>query len=376
MSMETGSQNFALDMQSVAKLKYSAQKHPEQALKKTAQQFEAMFLQQMLEKMRDAIPKSDLTGGKQMEMYQSLMDKQWGETLSKRGIGLADMLTRQLSRQVAVEKTAADPGEASDPLASIARAAPQQLAASAPLDTRPQSIEQAGKTAKPAAPLIEQGAGVPLVDLGARGLVAVHETRGDQRPDYMTHFVDRMGPAAERASRETGISSRLILAQAALETGWGRHETARADGNTSFNVFNIKAGSADGPSTSTATHEYVDGKARATHANFRVYDSYDEAFADYARLLSQSPRYGSVVNAPDANAAARELQTAGYATDPNYADKLVSIISALPRAQALGGHGLFADADAGALVDTAVAANSNSADSWTGDISYRENGSV
>ena len=137
-----------------------------------------------------------------------------------------------------------------------------------------------------------------------------------------------MWPQAVEASRATGIPARFLVAQAALETGWGKYELKNADGSPSHNLFNIKAGKRwAGDTVSTATTEYSNGVATRENARFRSYGSYAESFRDYARLISSNPRYAAVLGQDDAAAFARGLQSAGYATDPLYADKLARIIN-------------------------------------------------
>lgn len=134
-------------------------------------------------------------------------------------------------------------------------------------------------------------------------------------------------PAAQRASQASGVPAQLIMAQAALESGWGRREPRASDGQPSFNLFGIKADKSwTGPVVHAATTEYGQGALQKTQASFRAYGSYDEAFADYARFLTSNPRYGAVLHAPDAAQAAHGLQRAGYATDPDYGSKLVRLM--------------------------------------------------
>jgi flagellar protein FlgJ len=135
---------------------------------------------------------------------------------------------------------------------------------------------------------------------------------------------------AQAASAATGVPAELILAQAALETGWGQHEIATQQGHNSYNVFGIKAGSQwQGKTTDIVTHEYVNGRRTQIVDTFRVYDSFEHAFTDYASLIGNNPRYAGVVQASNAEQAARELQRGGYATDPRYADKLVSVMNTM-----------------------------------------------
>ena len=146
-------------------------------------------------------------------------------------------------------------------------------------------------------------------------------------PAHARAFIDRIGAPARAAARASGVPAELIIAQAALETGWGQRRIPAADGRDSHNLFGIKAGAEwNGAVTEVRTHEYIDGKRQVQTARFRVYPSYEQAFTDYARLIARSPRYAAVRSAPDAHAAARALQQGGYATDPAYADKLGAIL--------------------------------------------------
>jgi flagellar protein FlgJ len=325
--------DFALSMNGVSKLKYSARNSPDEGIKEAAKQFEAVFLQKMLKQMRDAIPQSGLLNSQRSEMYQSLMDQQWAQTLSQRGIGLADMLTEQLQGK---GPKSAQPVDAVDSfLASIPNATPQPLRASDSVEPRRADNAPADDLARKEFPRPPLQAAVNEAIATRRSVAdtqasATDTVRRAVLPDHVNAFLDRMESAAAVAARETGIPKRLILAQAALETGWGKHEITRADGRPSFNVFNIKATGWDGDAARVTTTEYAGSRRYTTQAEFRAYDSYEQAFSDYARLLTQSPRYKPVVDAPTAEHAARALQNCGYATDPAYANKLVSIMSTLP----------------------------------------------
>ena len=140
-----------------------------------------------------------------------------------------------------------------------------------------------------------------------------------------------MTPYALQASKETGVSAPLMMGQAALESGWGRHEIKMADGSNSYNLFGIKADSSwKGKVAEVTTTEYINGKSTKQVAKFRAYNSYTEAFSDYAKFLSNNPRYAPVVQGGQgAPAAAQALQRAGYATDPNYAEKLVKVMNSI-----------------------------------------------
>ncbi|MBL8481592.1 MAG: flagellar assembly peptidoglycan hydrolase FlgJ, partial [Rhodocyclaceae bacterium] len=160
--------------------------------------------------------------------------------------------------------------------------------------------------------------------------------RAGGAPRHVREFIERVMPHAEEASRATGIPAHFLVAQAALETGWGRSEVRGADGRSSFNLFNVKTGSRwGGNSVQTATIEYRNGAAVRENARFRSYDSYAEAFRDYADLLRNNPRYAAVLNTRDPAQFARGLAAAGYATDPEYAAKLERVIGGRSLARGL-----------------------------------------
>jgi len=158
--------------------------------------------------------------------------------------------------------------------------------------------------------------------------------RSGDAPAHVEAFVQRLLPHAEAASASTGIPARFMLGQAALESGWGKVEIRGADGQNSHNLFGIKAGAGwKGQTVDIVTTEYVNGKPQKQVESFRAYDSYADSFRDYARLLRSNARYQNVIaQGQDAAGFAQGLQQAGYATDPNYAQKLMSVISQFDRA--------------------------------------------
>jgi flagellar protein FlgJ len=188
--------------------------------------------------------------------------------------------------------------------------------------------------------LLDQQMSQVLAAKGGTGLAKIIESQlsrhaepaGDTSAAPGTaSFLEQMMPHAVEASRASGIPARFMVGQAALETGWGRAEPRGADGQPSHNLFGIKAGSNwTGPTVEATTTEYVDGIARKRTERFRAYDSYAEAFRDYANLIAGNPRYAAVVGSRDPAAFAQGLARAGYATDPAYAEKLTRIINTLP----------------------------------------------
>jgi flagellar protein FlgJ len=148
-------------------------------------------------------------------------------------------------------------------------------------------------------------------------------------------FVQQHNEAARRVQEQTGLPAEFMIGQAALESGWGRREILHADGSTSHNLFGIKAGAGwRGPVAEVMTTEYVGGRPQKVTARFRAYASYEESFADYARLMQQNPRYAGVIaNGSTVSGFAQSLQKAGYATDPAYAEKLTQVINTTLRLQ-------------------------------------------
>ncbi|MDR5898751.1 flagellar assembly peptidoglycan hydrolase FlgJ [Halomonas vilamensis] len=326
---------FALDMQGFQRLQHTARVDPEKGVESAAQQFEAIFVQMMVKSMRDAIPTSGLMSSSQTDFYQSMMDKQWSQVIASRGMGLADALVDQLERQGAFTRSepAVDSDNAMQELiAGIPRGTPRELNNPGPLladDNSGAATQTERQSFLAELDAVRQAA--PSVDSSTlnneRASVPVN---GKAAHDHVEQFKQTLMAPAQAASEATGVPAELILAQAALETGWGRHEITTQDGRNSHNLFGIKAGSRwEGDTTDIVTHEYVNGRRTEVTDTFRVYDSFEQAFTDYASLIGNNPRYANVVTASDAHQAARELQAGGYATDPRYADKLVAVMQTL-----------------------------------------------
>jgi len=269
-----------IDTHALDGLKLQAQNDPQAAVKGAAQQFEALFLQMMLKTMREGGNVQDGPfDSEQTRYYTSMLDQQIAQVMSKRGTGLADVIARQLSRTAPKPPT-------SNPMSSTAD-------------------------------------NVPAASISVRA----------------KQFVNQLWPYAADAAQNTGIPAHFMLAQAALESGWGKNEIKSANGSSTYNLFGIKADASwKGPVAEVTTTEYVNGVAQKTTQRFRAYGSYAEAFHDYAQLLKSQPRYNAVLTqGGDAQGFARGLQQAGYATDPMYADKLVRIISGDTLRQGMAG---------------------------------------
>ena len=305
-------QRLSLDVQGVDALRRTVRTSPVEGRKQASKQFEVMFMQMVLKSMREATPSDGMFSSQQEKMYTSMLDQQLAQNLSGRGLGLAEAMFAQLSRTMGGE--AAQPSLGAVPVDKLMGVPSTQTPKMAPdLQTAPDATKSL--TREPDLSFYE--AATAQATLSRSVLPQAH----------VEQFVSRMLPAAQRASQESGVPAQLIMAQAALESGWGRREIRKEDGTTSFNLFGIKADKSwKGPVAETVTTEFVDGVAQKTRAAFRAYGSYDEAFSDYAKFLVTNPRYANVLATRDPAEAAHGLQRAGYASDPQYSGKLVRIM--------------------------------------------------
>jgi flagellar protein FlgJ len=294
--------NLAVDVKDLGGLRQAAKENSPEALKATAKQFEALFMNMMLKSMRDATPQEGMFDNQQTKMYTSMLDQQLSQTMASRGIGLAEVLVQQLSAVKGMQ-----------PMAEDSQALPGVAVPDGVFD----------RLQRPGAAKANANAGREAVD----SAMPVSKAN-DSRPAHIRAFHERLGAHADEASRATGIPAKFMLGQAALESGWGRREIKAADGSSSHNLFGIKATAGwKGKVVEAATTEYVNGVPQTRIEKFRAYDSYADSFRDYARMLRNNPRYENVLaNAQDASGFAQGLQKAGYATDPHYAAKLTKII--------------------------------------------------
>ena len=316
VNMDSG---FAYDMNGLQQLKNSAGKDPSKGLKEASKQFEAYFLTQMLKTMRATVDKSGMLDSSATEMYTEMLDAQLAQKMASRGMGLSDQIQRDMRAKGIIPT---DPRELQENLvAGIPKAAPRQLLGG--LNTQrllnvnvPDVGDRAGQRVAGAS----EQSGQPRNPFSSR-------YASMERAPHVTAFLNRMERPALMAGAESGVHPSLILAQAALETGWGKERIQTRSGADSHNIFGIKAGDYwKGPTTEVMTTEFVDGQAEKRVERFRVYGSDEEAFSDYARLLSKNPRYQGVVNVQSGEAAAVAIQRAGYATDPEYAKKLIAVM--------------------------------------------------
>lgn len=304
MSIGSTKTDVYTDFAGLAQLRLNGQSNPDETLRAAGRQFESLFIQMMLKSMRDASPGDSLLGGHEQDTYRDMFDKQISLTLAAKGsLGLAEAMVRQLGQRAPVSPGAAhSDADAQSPSLGRAGASPSSM------------------------PSTSGTANMPLPPAS----VNVSTTQDDERRGFATReeFVAAMWPAAQASARELGVDPRVLIAQAALETGWGRAVMQHGDGRSSHNLFGIKAGNNwSGASVNVATLEYRDGLAAKERANFRSYDSYEQSFADYVDFIKSQPRYReALAHGGDAKRYLSGLQSAGYATDPRYADKIGSIL--------------------------------------------------
>jgi flagellar protein FlgJ len=265
--------NAVTDFGQYTGLKAAAQRKDPAALHKAAQQFEALFTEMMLKAAHQTQFGDDLTGP-QGDVYKDLFDQQLAVQMSSgKGMGLADLLVRQLGG-----------------------------AAGAPSPAQARNPAAAGSS-------------------DGTSAVSPH-----WKPKSAQEFVDAVRPEAEKAAAELGVPARALIAQAALETGWGQHLARGKDGAHGFNLFGVKAqGGWSGASSEHLTGEYQNGQWTQQRDSFRAYGSIGAAFQDYVQFLKGNPRYAAALRSGDVHGFAHGLQQAGYATDPNYAQKLVKV---------------------------------------------------
>ncbi|WNC89902.1 flagellar assembly peptidoglycan hydrolase FlgJ [Paraburkholderia sp. FT54] len=312
-------QRFALDVQGFAKLSAQAKASPQAGMKMAAQQFDAVFTQMMLKSMRDATPQDGPFDSHDSATFTSMMDQQLSQQMSQKGIGVADAMLKQLMRNQGMQVGGGAGGAGG--LAGMANALGGGSGGDEGQTAALNALARAYGNAQ-ANGQLAMGKGY------SANSALTPPLKGDGSSPKVDAFVDKLAAPAQAASAATGIPARFIIGQAALESGWGKSEIRKADGSTSHNVFGIKATKDwTGKTVSTVTTEYVNGKPQRTVEKFRAYDSYQEAMTDYASLLRGNPRYAQVINsAHDVNGFATGMQRAGYATDPHYAKKLMSIM--------------------------------------------------
>ncbi|MEQ1515622.1 MAG: flagellar assembly peptidoglycan hydrolase FlgJ [Usitatibacteraceae bacterium] len=317
--MNLPANRVALDARGLDDLKRTARDSPDKALKAAATQFEALFMNMILKSMRDAVPKDGLMSSSAGDTYTGMLDQQLSQKLAGKGTGLADMLVKQLSRNM---KPPAVAGSAAVSAASSAAA--NSIATGAPAAPSKTAAKAAFTSVSMKQPVVATGMPVSATTVGSAKTASTNST------ERKREFIDRVAEHAKAAELATGVPAKFMIGQAALESGWGKKEIKDSSGQSAFNVFGLKAtGNWTGATVDVTTTEFVNGVANKVVEKFRAYASYAEGFADYAKLIANSPRYANVMKTarPGIETVAQGLQRAGYATDPAYAAKLTRVIN-------------------------------------------------
>lgn len=295
------------DARALDGLKGQASRDPRAATRQAAVQFESQFMQMVLKSMRDATMKAEGESSAQ-ENFTSMLDAQFASQFAGRPGGLAEMIEKQLGAQMKALPAGQVAAGSQAHGASAAAGFP-------PVPSTTAVFKAAGLNVDAPAPTVPVAAST------------VDRARARATP-AQADFMQRLLPHAQAAERATGVPASFILGQAALESGWGRGEIRKADGSPSFNLFGIKASAGwKGAAADARTTEFEGGQALRRTERFRSYESYSEAFTDFARMLVNHPRYSQAVRSGgSAEGYAVAMQRAGYATDPQYASKLARTI--------------------------------------------------
>lgn len=316
---QPNTQHVYTDLNALQGIRKLGKENKDAALMETAKQFESMFLNMVLRSMRQAnavFEEDSLFSSKQTEFYQGMLDDQMALSLSSgRGVGLASVIYQQLQRSYGDKNTTSEIDQSKLFDRRISRPVPSQKQLLQPTIDEVEKLQQQSDDSKASEP-----EAVPQVAASGAG------QKGQQFANA-EDFVAAIYPMAEKIAADLGVDAKAIVAQAALETGWGKYMISDQQGNSSFNFFGIKADSRwAGERVQVTTHEFRDGQMLKEKAQFRSYASLEEGLQDYAKFLQDSERYQHALgNNFDANQYGYALQQAGYATDPSYGAKIKRI---------------------------------------------------
>ena len=319
MTMSVQDASVFTDLSGLNNIRQLGRDNEAAGLKQVAQQFEAMFLNMMLKSMRageDVLFGDNPLNSNEMKFHRENFDQQLGLHLSETGgVGLAEQLYRQLSQRYDIKEAGASDNNAINRSANEPAQGLPVPSYRVPVQNRTQYDRQSQR---------QQGA-VPADQPSPRQDVSVTPPMVFEQPE---DFVQALEPAARKVASELGVDSKVLLAQAALETGWGQKMIRGRDGHESHNLFGIKASQNwSGSQVEVSTLEYRDGTVQRERAQFRAYGSFEDSFRDYANVLRSNGRYSDALRAAsDSGLFAERLQEAGYATDPAYADKIKAVM--------------------------------------------------
>lgn len=312
------------DLGSLNSLKVKARSDKDAGLREVAKQFESMFVSMMLKSMREAndvMFEDNMLNSYESKFYRQMYDDQLALHLSKdnSGTGLADVLYRQLKEQLPENRVNyLEPDHQVKSLSESNRPVIPQIlvpdldAIKLRYQQRQEQIDESKTSVDNQAPVAPSNTGSKVAEF-----------------DSPQDFVRQLLPHAANIGRATGLDPKALIAQAALETGWGQHVMKDDKGNSSFNLFGIKASHQwQGDVATVQTLEFDGDQFNPEIAQFRSYQSFAHSFKDYLNFLQTNPRYAQALRVgQDGDAFAEALQSAGYATDPEYASKIQRIAS-------------------------------------------------
>ncbi|MDH5545538.1 MAG: flagellar assembly peptidoglycan hydrolase FlgJ [Gammaproteobacteria bacterium] len=314
MTLAAKNTDFYYDSRALDGLRQKSRRQDSGALQEVAKKFESIFMKMMIKSMREASEGNPLFDSEGEKFYTQMYDDQLSVELTKGGsLGLADMIVRQMEGP-----TSQSPANRIAPRVKSISTVEEMQKQAFPIRNdkpAPHKINRAVKAYETHAPTSTTAAS-PVAN------------NGDKKLDPTSRFIHSMWPHAQKAAKELNLNPEVLIAQAALETGWGKHVIHKRDGESSHNLFNIKADNRwDGDSISRNTMEFIKGKPEKERAQFRAYASVKQSFDDYVNFLKTSDRYQSALkHGNDPVRFVKELQAAGYATDPKYADKIANIM--------------------------------------------------
>ncbi|MDA7746086.1 flagellar assembly peptidoglycan hydrolase FlgJ [Psychromonas sp.] len=306
------------DLQGLEQLRQKTKTNDKETIREVANQFESMFASMLIKSMRqanEAFETDSPFNNQQTKFYTDMQDKQLAVDISRHGaLGLADALVRQLDPTSVIRPSAIPQDQLTMPNAK------QEM-----LNLHTEKSEQAFN--KP-----DQLSASNQSALNDSALaLSQHNTQNEESTDFSSpeSFIQTLLPYAKQVAKSLGISPEVMIAQSALETGWGQKILKKPDQQSSFNLFNIKShNNWQGESVNKNSLEVEDGVGVQRNSNFRVYQSLKESFKDYSDFIKNNKRYEQALEQGDnAGRYIEELQQAGYATDPQYADKIKQIMS-------------------------------------------------
>lgn len=318
MTIPANSGDIYTDVSSLRNLKRDAAQGSPAALEKTAEQFEALFLQMMLKSMRQSSSGEGMFESDQTRFYQQMFDQQIAiDMAKKRQLGIADILVKQLGKEQVGQTEPLSLSTIDIERLRLVKFKPE---GSTPVPTLPIS-----KPVSASVPIsVTEAVSEPVTEPDTTKPAVISLSRFDSPSD----FVEKLMPLAEKYGAELGVDPKVLLAQAALETGWGKKVSRGSNGMSSHNLFNIKADQRwSGGRVTVSTLEYERDQPRQQQAAFRAYPDFEASFKDYVGFLKSNPRYQqALARTDDGPTFVRSLHEAGYATDPRYAAKITTIM--------------------------------------------------